>query len=46
MEKMCYGGHEGRVLGLEQSGVHDRMGWRKRIMGKLPDPCKHGNNRH
>ena len=31
------------VLGLEQSGVHDRLGWRKGIMGK---PYKHGNNRH
>ena len=34
-----------RVHGLEQSGVHDRLGWRKGIMGKLSDPCKHGVNR-
>ena len=34
-----------RVLGLEQSGVHDRLEWRKGIMGKTSDPCKHGNNR-
>jgi hypothetical protein len=29
-----------RVLGLEQSGVHDRLGRRKGIMGKPSDPCK------
>ena len=34
-----------RVLGLEQRDVHDRLGWRKGIMGKPSDPCKHGNNR-
>ena len=34
-----------RVLGLEQSDVHDRLRWRKGIMGKPSDPCKHGNNR-
>ena len=34
-----------RVLWLEQSGVHDRLGWRKGIMGKPSVPCKHGNNR-
>ena len=27
-----------RVLGLEQSGVHDRLGWRKGIMEKPSDP--------
>ena len=34
-----------RVLGLEQSVVQDRLKWRKVIMGKPSDPCKHGNNR-
>ena len=30
---------------LEQSGVHDRLVWRKGILGKPSDPWKHGNNR-
>ena len=42
-ENVLQRSHE--VLGLEQSGAHDRLGWRKGIMGKPSDPCKHGNNR-
>jgi hypothetical protein len=34
-----------RVSGLEQSHVQNRLGWRKGIMGKPPDPPKLGNSR-
>jgi len=33
------------ALGLEQSCVHGRLRWRKGVMGKPSDSCKHGNNR-
>ena len=34
-----------KVLGLEERDVQDRLKWRRGILGKPSDPCKHGNNR-
>ena len=34
-----------KVLGLEERDVQDRLKWRRGILGKPSDPCKHGINR-
>ena len=34
-----------KVLALEERDVQDRLKWRRWILGKPSDPCKHGNNR-
>ena len=45
-ECVVEGQEDMKVLELEWSDVQPRLKWRKGIMGKESDPCKHGNNRH